>query len=71
MASNSTYAYFWEQDQYTDAMDQYRIVHPERYPAYYYLDRIGNRYGMNENDPWLTQFERIETMRNGSLYIAR
>ena len=71
MASNSTYAYFWEQDQYTDAMDQYRIVHPERYPAYYYLDRIGNRYGMNENDPWLVQFERIETMQNGSLYIAR
>ncbi|MBQ8067977.1 MAG: hypothetical protein IJ201_06500 [Solobacterium sp.] len=71
MASNSTYAYFWEQDQYTDAMDQYRIVHPERYPAYYYLDRIGNRYGMKENDPWLTQFERIETMQNGSLYIAR
>ena len=71
MASNSTYAYFWEQDQYTDAMDQYRIVHPERYPAYYYLDRMGNRYGMKENDPWLAQFEMIETMQNGSLYIAR
>ena len=71
MASNSTYAYFWEQDQYTDAMDQYRIVHPERYPAYYYLDTEGNRYGMNENDPWLAQFEFLQTMQNGSLYIAR
>ena len=71
MTANSTYAYFWEQDQYTDAMDQYRIVHPERYPAYYYLDRMGNRYGMKENDPWLAQFELIETMQNGSLYIAR
>jgi hypothetical protein len=32
---------------------------------------MGNRYGMKENDPWLAQFEMIETMQNGSLYIAR
>ena len=71
MASNSTYAYFWEQDQYTDAMDQYRTVHPERYPAYYYLDRRGNRYGMTETDPWLSQFELLEPLQSGSLYLAR
>ena len=70
MASNSTYAYFWEQDQYTDAMDQYRTVHPEKYPAYYYLDLEGNRYGMTEDDPWFAQFTVLERMKRGALFLA-
>ena len=70
MASNSTYAYFWEQDQYTDAMDQYRIVHPEKYPAYYYLDLEGNRYGMTADDPWFAQFTVLEPLKRGVLFLA-
>ena len=70
MASNSTYAYFWEQDQYTDAMNQYRLVHPEKYPAYYYLDLEGNRYDMTEDDPWFAQFTLVEPMKRGVLFLA-
>ncbi len=70
MASNSTYAYFWEQDQYTEAMDAYRILHPERYPAYYYLDTAGNRYEMKETDPWLARFTYLEPMKRGALFLA-
>ncbi|MBR2761821.1 MAG: hypothetical protein IKD66_11710 [Solobacterium sp.] len=70
IASFSTYPYFWEEGQMTDAQELYWEEHPDRLPSLIYLDRTAAVYDMQESDPWFAGKEKIAEMKNGVLFIT-
>ena len=68
IAANSTYMYFWEEDEYTACMDDYISSHPDRYPAYVYLD-TENPYSMTSSDPWLSGGPVLKELSAGELRL--
>ena len=68
IAANSTYMYFWEEDEYTACMDDYISSHPDRYPAYVYLD-TDNPYSMTSSDPWLSGRPVLKELSAGELRL--
>ena len=71
IAADSTYIYFWEKEQYLNSLQEYRILHDEKYPALVYLDTAAAPYEMKETDPWLLTMEKIDSLRCGILYVLR
>ncbi len=68
IAANSTYMYFWEEEEYTACMDDYIASHPDRYPAYVYLDNE-NPYAMTSSDPWLDDKPLVAELSGGQLRL--
>lgn len=70
IAANSTYLYFWEEEEYTACMDAYYQMHPDRYPAYFYLD-TQNIYHLDKTDSWMDQLEFLMDLSAGSLWVRK
>lgn len=68
IAANSTYMYFWNEEEYTACMDDYIASHPQRYPSYVYLD-TENPYAMTGDDPWLSDQPQLQQLAAGELRL--
>ncbi len=69
IATNSTYIYFWQEEEYLDAQREYVLQHPDRLPMYVYLDASDAPYGMTPDDPWFASMTKLQTLENGILYL--
>ena len=67
LGNDATYNYFWFKEDYIHYQEEYFHYHPDKTPLYIYLDEE-NPYDMKEDDPWLSQFKRIEKLNHGILF---
>lgn len=70
-ATNSTYLYFWELQEYTDCQQEYRKLHEKRYPCYVYLDSIGRPYDLSASSEWFAEMDDLGEMNAGHLFLMR
>ncbi len=64
--TNSTYIYFWYEDQYETAFDLYHSLHKDK-DAIIYLDNSAP-FNISEDSEWMSQFTKVEELENGVLY---
>lgn len=69
IATNSTYIYFWERDEYINAQKEYESMHPDKFPMYVYLDQTASPYSISEEDEWIKGFTKLCQLKNGALFL--
>ena len=70
IATFSTYPYFWEETEYVSAQQAYAKLHPDRYPAWIYLDRENAPYRMKPENAFFAAMESRDPLREGFLFYG-
>ena len=71
VATNSAYINPGFEQEWIDNQDAYYSVHPEKFPAFYYLDSTGAPYDWDGSEPFFEKLEKVKDMRCGILFIRR
>ncbi len=69
IATNSTYIYFWQEEEYIEAQKDYVLQHPDKLPMYVYLDTSNAPYEMTDENAWFSSMTKLQTLDNGILYL--
>ena len=70
IATNSTYLYFWEKDEYTEAQNEYFQIHSDKLPVLVYLDLEPGPYDLTAEDSFFKSMKIVKKLNQGVLLIG-
>ena len=70
IATFSTYPYFWEEAEYVSAQKAYEEIHPDRYPAWIYLDAENAPYRIKPDNALFAGMGPAEPLQEGFLFYG-